>query len=555
MSRKFLLVLLFLLIACAPARNTLPKGEIFPSNAITAPPVFPTLTSTPTPLPPQPTFTATALPASPTPTPWVDLSPQSLGPNLDQFPPGYNPLTGLPVADPETLSLPALLISLSHFPPTVRPQTGLSFAAQVYEIYITEGMTRFLAVFYGDFPRTIPNLSSKGREEPFLAQGEIILGNRIWWDENGDGVQQPSEPGLGGLVLDLLDTQGNLLASTITDANGYYAFSVSSGEYSIQIHVPEGLQITTPNRAAENLDSDTDTTGKIGPVRVDATNLDQDAGFLIPNSSSPVNLNTTGILQNFESQATAGISGVRSAREAYVPIITAFSNSCLIAASKSKEVNVNICRNVYTSGNVNQAGISVDAMRALAQANRDPNRPVNYSGNLFTRQAPQGGKPARQINVFYSWLNQAQWKYDDTAQAYWRYHDYGDPKRVGQFTPALDRLTGRPALFENIVILFVEHVPRTSTIIDLNMGPGTEGKAIVIRNGLLYEDLRWTMVSEEYERQTGLTRPLRLRYKDGTPFPLSPGHTWFHIVTYASGIQPLGDGVWKLIFAAPPGTR
>ena len=90
---------------------------------------------------------------SPTPTPAATQT-QQLGPNLDQFPAGVNPLTGLPVANPDTLELPAVLVSLANFPPSARPLTGLSFAPQVYEIYITEGMTRFLTVFYGDLPKS-----------------------------------------------------------------------------------------------------------------------------------------------------------------------------------------------------------------------------------------------------------------------------------------------------------------------------------------------------------------------------------------------------------------
>src|SRR5215207_7239199 len=58
--------------------------------------------------------------------------------------PVNNPLTGLPVADPSLLQIPAALVSISHFPVEARPQAGLSFAPYVFEIYITEGATRFL---------------------------------------------------------------------------------------------------------------------------------------------------------------------------------------------------------------------------------------------------------------------------------------------------------------------------------------------------------------------------------------------------------------------------
>ena len=65
-----------------------------------------------------------------------------------------NPLSGLPVSDPESLDLPPALVSISNFPISARPQAGLSFAPLVYEFYTGQGMTCLLAYFYGDLPDT-----------------------------------------------------------------------------------------------------------------------------------------------------------------------------------------------------------------------------------------------------------------------------------------------------------------------------------------------------------------------------------------------------------------
>ena len=73
--------------------------------------------------------------------------------DTDTFPTGINPLTGLPVTNPENLLLPPAMVSITNFPVSSRPQAGLSFSPFVFEIYIGEGMTRFLAMFYGDFPQ------------------------------------------------------------------------------------------------------------------------------------------------------------------------------------------------------------------------------------------------------------------------------------------------------------------------------------------------------------------------------------------------------------------
>jgi hypothetical protein len=153
-------------------------------------------------------------------------------------------------------------------------------------------------------------------------------------------------------------------------------------------------------------------------------------------------------------------------------------------------------------------------------------------------------------------LNQSYWKYDPVSQMYLRFEDYANPDKVGQFRQSTDRLTGQPLAFENVVILFVEHTARTPTIIDLEMGPGTKGSAIVLRNGKLYRDVYWSTVSEGYERQTGLARPIRLRYADGSPFPLALGDTWFHVATPFSAVwQTGGEGVWKFRYYPPAGAK
>jgi hypothetical protein len=80
------------------------------------------------------------------------------GPDPASFPPGVNPLTGLPVSDPSLLGLPAVLISVTNFPVSARPQAGVSSAAMVFEFYVGEGTTRFLVVYYGEMPKaSIPD--------------------------------------------------------------------------------------------------------------------------------------------------------------------------------------------------------------------------------------------------------------------------------------------------------------------------------------------------------------------------------------------------------------
>jgi hypothetical protein len=72
------------------------------------------------------------------------------------------------------------------------------------------------------------------------------ISGQIYNDLNGDGTQENGEPGLSGQVVDLLDSNGNVLASTSTDSNGNYTFyELGAGTYEIQDAVPAGWVQTT----------------------------------------------------------------------------------------------------------------------------------------------------------------------------------------------------------------------------------------------------------------------------------------------------------------------
>lgn len=94
-----------------------------------------------------------------------------------------NPLTGMPVAHPKSLGLVPILISVTEFPPSARPQAGLSLAAQVWETSIGEGMSRFLAVYYGDYLSQFEQTLQEHPDQPGygFAVGPIRSG-RVGWE-------------------------------------------------------------------------------------------------------------------------------------------------------------------------------------------------------------------------------------------------------------------------------------------------------------------------------------------------------------------------------------
>ncbi len=64
----------------------------------------------------------------------------------------------------------------------------------------------------------------------------VAIGDRIWFDANRDGIQDAGETnGIPSIPVDLLDTNGNIQASTVSGASGNYLFSnMPTGTYLVR---------------------------------------------------------------------------------------------------------------------------------------------------------------------------------------------------------------------------------------------------------------------------------------------------------------------------------
>lgn len=499
------------------------------------------------PLPASPTPTFLPPSATPSPTPQPTLPPARLGPEEQNFPPGYNPLTGQPVADPSLLEWPALLVSISNFPVTARPQAGLSFAPMVFQFSITEGADRFLAVFYGNFPHPeIPLVGNCEARQGAFMPARLLLGNRVWLDADRDGIQDPDEPGIGGVCVRLYDENENLLATTSTDSNGYFAFDVQPGrEYRLVFEKPPGMSFTVAHRGDDDRDSDADPgSGKTESIAVQADTRRWDAGLVLDEPFSP---------SDFELPKPQ-VGPVRSGRLLYGHIAAFFQDSCLIYAFASKEVLAQIpkCSFVAHEEAGGGAMLDIDRMKAIARENWKLDTEFNYASNLFDDLPPPGGSPASRLEVYFALLNQSAWQYDAASQTWLRYTDQADKASAGQLHPDTDRLNGRQLQFENVVVIMADHEVISPTNLNIHLEQGQQGPAWLFRDGQAYE-IKWSTRSTAYERTTGLRRPIRFLNKDGTPAALRPGRTWVIIVTPFSEIGQKETGLWGVRYYAPAG--
>jgi hypothetical protein len=536
MIRKLIFILVLLFTACN-----------------SSPAIQPTQTETSLPIGISTAIVTTAPTASSTPQP--RLAPVGYGPEAEDFPRNVNPLTGREVADPSLLKLPAVLVSISNMPVTARPQAGPGFAPWVFELYIGEGTTRFLNVFYGDFPRAIPNVSSgcKVREDIFHPKGDWV-GNRVWLDENENGKQDAWEMGVGGVCVRLLNAANReIISETTTDSNGYYAFDRPKLDVLIQFIKSEAYEFTQSNAGDDDHDSDADANGETNIFRSDSTATFWDAGLTLTeepaSTPSPV---VTGTPPNWYVPSEPYVGPIRSGRLTYNQIGRMFPNSCLVYASAAWDIGemLDACQIVYGVDKTtpNSALLPVSRLRELAEESLNPKQAVNYSGNLFSEDVPQGGKPANTINVFYHAYTQSAWQYDPISQTYLRWTDLADG--TGKLIPATDRLTGRQMSFENVIVLFAEHHRYRHNQLEIDFTLGQKNYAYLFRDGQVFKIL-WSTENRTWEKKTGFVRPLHFVDAGGNLVPLHPGRTWIHIVTPFSAVIDQGNGNWLMQFVQP----
>jgi len=84
----------------------------------------------------------------------------------------------------------------------------------------------------------------------FVAPPELgAIGNYVWVDENGDGIQDPGEPGIAGVTVTATNPVTGDVLTTTTDANGGYIFTdLPAGKYDVLVDettLPSGMRQST----------------------------------------------------------------------------------------------------------------------------------------------------------------------------------------------------------------------------------------------------------------------------------------------------------------------
>jgi uncharacterized repeat protein (TIGR01451 family) len=146
------------------------------------------------------------------------------------------------------------------------------------------------------------------------SSASVAVGDRVWLDADGDGVQDAGEPGLANVEVTLKDQYGTPLMTTTTDSTGHYLFTgvmPGNGYYveATSSTLPSGLQQSYPSGHTDNR---TDPFNIINLVSY-GYNLDQFGVQAYNNSNGTVNWTSSWVESDGTQSATAGLVQVITA--------------------------------------------------------------------------------------------------------------------------------------------------------------------------------------------------------------------------------------------------
>lgn len=242
-----------------PTPTSTPSPSVKPSSTPSqtpsrtpsvTPTTSPTASSTPTPTATAtPSLTATGT-ASPTFTPTgTPLPPSTIATEV----PSPVSTTQTPVSSTGT---PATSTPAMSTPGTSTPQTGTPELTSTPEFTATPSRTPTM------MPTLMPTLMPTEERTPQL----YFLYGVLYADENGNGVKEDSEAGIGGTTIELDEEEEDEGAfsesapmlwrqSTVTSVEGAFAFyNVPEGIYTLTIIPPQGIFLHSPSVQRVSID-------------------------------------------------------------------------------------------------------------------------------------------------------------------------------------------------------------------------------------------------------------------------------------------------------------
>ncbi len=114
-------------------------------------------------------------------------------------------------------------------------------------------------------PGVLDKAAVVAQPTPTRTPTPVNIGNFVWDDLDGDGVQDAGEPGLAGVTVQLWNpAKSQMIASAVTNGSGnYIVVAPQPGSYRVRVVLPHASDTFSPKNAGgdDQKDSDVNPSG------------------------------------------------------------------------------------------------------------------------------------------------------------------------------------------------------------------------------------------------------------------------------------------------------
>ena len=190
----------------------------------------------------------------------------------------------LPAVPTATVTQPTCTVATGTITVT-SPKTGLTFSITGSGSTNTTGV--FTLVVPGSYSLTATNaagcISNVTTVVVSVATNCASIGNFVFRDNNGNGIQNVDDPGIAGVTVRLLNSANSIVATSITDNNGAYNFAgLVAATYGVSFVTPVGFSPTLANTGTDDTKDSDPVAGTAAGIllNVNEVNITVDAGFI-----------------------------------------------------------------------------------------------------------------------------------------------------------------------------------------------------------------------------------------------------------------------------------
>jgi len=180
------------------------------------------------------------------------------------------------------------------------------------------------AALVGSIPQISVTTGAEGANRDDLDFGVTALarlGDRVWRDDDKDGIQDAGEPGVAGVMVELFNASNQRAGSVITDALGNYFFdNLTAATYTVRVTPPANYTLSPTGAGTASTDNNFSLTATNGystgniTIAAGELNASVDAGLVFNTPAAQASVGDLVFLDlntnNIKDATDPGLAGV-----------------------------------------------------------------------------------------------------------------------------------------------------------------------------------------------------------------------------------------------------